>query len=66
MILAILAGVLLFVEPALVVGLSGADLLVKWQFSTWSVAGLFAVFGVLLLRNAYRRWWLTELDCVET
>ncbi len=69
MILGILAIILAVAEPLflniVLAPIEAGGGLAEWQYATWSVAGLFALFGVLLLRNAYRRWWLTELDCVE-
>jgi hypothetical protein len=65
MILGMVVGVLVIAEPLLLIGVAGTEPLAEWRYASWLAAGLFAILGVLLLRNAYRRWWLTELDFVK-
>jgi hypothetical protein len=33
----------------------------EWQFQAWTIMAAFAVFGVLLARDAYRRWLVADI-----
>jgi hypothetical protein len=65
MIMGVLVVILGVAQPLLLIGLQAADPRAEWWYAAWFVAGLFALFGQMLLHNAYRRWWSTELDCVK-
>ena len=65
-LLGLLVGLVAIFEPIVLIGMLWGGLPAEWRYATWFVAGLFALFGLLLMRNAYRRWWWTELDCVRT